>query len=39
MSDVSNNNLTPISVADLGYIRVEVPEISFGTPPPPPTKK
>lgn len=40
MSDKStNNNPTPISVAELGDVRVEVPEIRFGTPPPPPTKK
>lgn len=40
MNDKCINNLpTPISVADIGDVRVEVPEIRFGTPPPPPIKK
>lgn len=40
MSDeCKNTNPAPISVADLGDVRVEVPEIRFSTPPPPPTKK
>ena len=40
MSDETvNTNPTPISIADLGDVRVEVPDIRFGSPPPPPVKK
>lgn len=34
-----NNSNTPTYKVDLGDVRVEVPEVRFGTPPPPPTKK
>lgn len=39
MSDESSNNPVPISITNMPEVRVEVPEIRFGTPPPPPIKK
>ncbi len=40
MADESiKSNSEPISTVDLGDVRVEIPDIRFGTPTPPPVKK
>ncbi len=35
----SHLNSEPIYTSDLEEVKVEVPDIRFGTPPPPPVKK
>lgn len=39
INESSHLNSEPISSSDLGEVKVEVPDIRFGTPPPPPVKK